>query len=436
MNDISLQTRREFLKRGLTVAAAGLTVPSFVHRTAWALNDPRDVRSVASVPGVPDDRILVVLQLAGGNDGLNTVVPFADDAYYRARPGLAIPAGEVMRLNDHVGLVPNLAPLKALYDEGRMAIIQGVGYPNPNRSHFKSMEIWETASASDRVERYGWIGRYFDCTCEGSPQPTLGVAIGNEAPTAFRNARSVGVALEDPERFRWLAGSPGEERSEDLFRELNRPAAAEKLSRSRLLGRSGTAPETALDFLQRTALNARVSSDRIREVARKYRPTATYPPAGPLARSLQLIAAMIAGNLGTRIYFASLGGFDTHAGQRGRHQGLLTQLGGSVRAFYGDLKQQGNADRVLVMTFSEFGRRVAQNGSGGTDHGTAAPLFLFGNPVKPGIYGTHPSLTDLDRGDLKFGTDFRSVYATVLEKWLGADSRAVLNGAFPTLACL
>jgi uncharacterized protein (DUF1501 family) len=259
------------------------------------------------------------------------------------------------------------------------------------------------------------------------------VAIGNEAPAAFRNARSVGVALDDPERFRWLAGAEG---AEDLFRELNQPAASGKLSRAAMLGRPGAAPDSALDFLQRTALNARVSSDRIREVARSYRPTTDYPPAGPLSRSLQLIAAMVAGNLGTRIYFASLGGFDTHAGQRGRHAGLLTQLGSSVRAFYQDLKAQGNADRVLVMTFSEFGRRVAQNGSGGTDHGTAAPLFLFGNPVKPGVYGTSPSLTDLDRGDLKFGTDFRCVYATILEKWLGADSRAVLNGAFPTLACL
>jgi uncharacterized protein (DUF1501 family) len=201
-----------------------------------------------------------------------------------------------------------------------------------------------------------------------------------------------------------------------------------------MLGRPSAQTDSTLDFLQRTALNARVSSDRIREVARSYRPTGAYPPAGSLSRSLQLISAMIAGDLGTRVYFASLGGFDTHAGQRGRHVALLTQLSAAVRAFYDDLKRQGNADRVLVMTFSEFGRRVAQNGSGGTDHGTAAPLFMFGNAVKPGIYGAHPSLTDLDRGDLKFGTDFRSVYATALSRWLGADSRAVLNGTFPTLA--
>jgi uncharacterized protein (DUF1501 family) len=440
MSDISLQTRREFLKKGLTVAAAGLTVPSFITRTAWALNDPRDIQRVRSVPGVPDDRILVVLQLAGGNDGLNTIVPYAHDDYYRLRPTLGIPKEQVLRLNDEIGMHPQLTGLKSLYDDGKLAIVQGVGYPNPNRSHFRSMEIWETASGSDRVEKYGWIGRYFDNTCSGAtqrswvpggrsapglpslPKPTLAVTIGNEAPMTIRNTHSIGVSLEDPERFRWTPGSTMAETAQVeqmVFQELNQPAGS----------RAGS-----LDFLQRTAMNARVSSDQIREVARKYRGTVPYPPAGQLSQGLRLIAAMIAGNLGTRVYFASLGGFDTHAGQRGTHTQLLTQLGGAVRAFYQDLQTQGNADRVLVMSFSEFGRRVAENASGGTDHGTAAPMFLFGNPVKPGLYGQHPSLTDLDNNDLKFTTDFRSVYATVLEKWLGADSRPVLNGAFPTLA--
>jgi uncharacterized protein (DUF1501 family) len=422
MKELSLQTRREFLKKGLTVAAAGLTVPSFVTRTAWALNDPRDLKQVRSVPGVPDDRILVVLQLAGGNDGLNTIVPYANDDYYRVRPTLGIPREQVLRLNDQIGMHPQLAGLKSLYDDGKMAIVQGVGYPNPNRSHFRSMEIWETASGSDQVEKYGWIGRYFDNTCSGEPRPTLAVTIGNEAPRTIRNTHAIGVSLEDPERFRWMPGSPTAETAQveqRVFEELNQPAGA----------RAG-----ALDFLQRTAMNARVSSDQIREVARKYRGTVVYPPAGQLSQALRLIASMIAGNLGTRVYFASLGGFDTHSGQRGTHTQLLTQLGAAVRAFHQDLQTQGNADRVLVMSFSEFGRRVAENASGGTDHGTAAPMFLFGTPVKPGLYGQQPSLADLDNGDLKFTTDFRSVYATVLEKWLGTDSRAVLNGSFPTLA--
>jgi uncharacterized protein (DUF1501 family) len=430
MSEISLQTRREFLKKGLTVAAVGLTVPSFITRTAWALNDPRDIKRVTSVPGVPDDRILVVLQLAGGNDGLNTIVPYAHDDYYRLRPTLGIPKEQVLRLNDEIGMHPQLTGLKSLYDDGKLAIVQGVGYPNPNRSHFRSMEIWETASGADRVEKYGWIGRYFDNACSGAPKPTLAVTIGNEAPMTIRNSHSIGVSLEDPERFRWMPGSPMAETAQVeqmVFQELNQPAGA---------GAGRGATVASLDFLQRTAMNARVSSDQIREVARKYRGTVPYPPAGQLSQGLRLIAAMIAGNLGTRVYFASLGGFDTHAGQRGTHTQLLTQLGTTVRAFYQDLQAQGNADRVLVMSFSEFGRRVAENASGGTDHGTAAPMFLFGNPVKPGLYGQHPSLTDLDNNDLKFTTDFRSVYATVLETWLGADSRVVLNGSFPTLACV
>jgi uncharacterized protein (DUF1501 family) len=413
-----LHTRREFLQKGLTVAAVGVTVPSFLTRTAYALNDPTDIPRVSSRPGVPDDRILVVLQLAGGNDGLNTLVPFANDDYYRARPTLAIPQRNVLRLNDEIGLHPSLADMKTLFDGGQMAVVQGVGYPNPNRSHFRSMEIWETASDSERSLKYGWIGRYFDNACNGEPQPTLGVCIGSSAPMTFRNPRHVGVTLQNPAQYQWAAGEamagPG------TFRKLNEPKGA----------------AGALDFLQRTALNAQVSSDQIRAAAARHRPSVTYPNNGPLGPSLRLIASLIAGGIGSRIYYASIGGFDTHSAQQGRHQQLLTQLGAGVRAFYQDLKEQGNADKVLVMTFSEFGRRVGENASGGTDHGTAAPMFLLGNPVKAGLYGRPPSLTDLDRGDLRFSTDFRSVYATVLQKWLGADPVKVLGGQFPLLDCI
>jgi uncharacterized protein (DUF1501 family) len=317
---------------------------------------------------------------------------------------------------------PELAALKALYDEGHMAIVQGVGYPNPDRSHFKSMEIRETASGSERVEKYGWIGRYFDNTCKGTPEPTLAVSIGGREPLTLRNGRSIGVTMAGP----GPQGSAGPGMMQDtaqkkLFEELNAPRAQ--------------APKS-LDFLQRTALNAQVSTARIQAAVGKYRSTTQYPFNGPLGQGLRMIAAMIADNLGTRVYYASLGGFDTHSAQRPAHTNLLTQLAGSVRAFYQDLRAQGNAERVLIMSFSEFGRRVGENASGGTDHGTAAPMFLFGDMVKPGLYGEHPSLTDLDRGDLKFNVDFRSVYATVLEKWLKTDAKPVLNGAYPTLACL
>jgi uncharacterized protein (DUF1501 family) len=421
---MKLHTRREFLQKGLTVAAVGVTVPSFLTRTAYALNDPSDMPLVSSRPGVPDDRILVVLQLAGGNDGLNTIVPFTSDDYYRARPALAIPRQNVLRVNEEIGLHPALTELKALYDEGRMAIVQGVGYPNPNRSHFRSMEIWETAADSDRTLRYGWIGRYFDNACSGEPKPTLGVCVGNNAPLTFRNTRQVGVTLQNPNQYQWAGGDAmdGTGGGKQTFRKLNEPKAGPGAG--------------ALDFLQRTALNAQVSSDQIRTAAARHRPTVTYPNNGPLGSSLRLIASLIAGGIGSRIYYASIGGFDTHSNQRGQHQQLLTQLGAAVRAFYQDLKTQGNADKVLVMTFSEFGRRVAENASGGTDHGTAAPLFLFGNPVKAGLYGRQPSLTELDHGDLRFSTDFRSVYATVLERWLGADSARVLGARFSLLDCI
>jgi uncharacterized protein (DUF1501 family) len=421
MKEPTLQTRREFLQKGATVAAVTMTVPSFLTRTAYALNDPLDVKPAARAA---DEPILVVLQLAGGNDGLNTIVPYANDEYYRARRQLAIPKEQLLKINDAVGMNPELAPLKALYDEGHVAIVQGVGYPNPDRSHFKSMEIWETASGSERVEKYGWIGRYFDNACKGEPEPTVGVSIGGQAPLTFRNSRSLGVAVANPQGYQWSPG-PGmmanAEEKKKLFAELNTPQKQ--------------APK-GLDFLQRTALNAQVSSAKIREAINSYRSTAEYPPNGALGQGLRMIAAMIASNLGSRVYYASLGGFDTHSAQRPAHTNLLIQLAGAMRAFYQDLRTQGNADRVLVMTFSEFGRRVGENASGGTDHGTAAPMFLFGDMVKPGLYGEHPSLTDLDRGDLKFTVDFRSVYATVLEKWLKADARPVLSGAFSPLAFL
>jgi uncharacterized protein (DUF1501 family) len=421
MKELTVQTRREFLQKGLTVAAVTMTVPSFLTRTAYALDDPTDVKTVKRTN---DEPILVVLQLAGGNDGLSTIVPYANDDYYRARRQLAIAKEEVLRINDDIGMNPQLTGLKALYDEGHMAIVQGVGYPNPNRSHFRSMEIWETASGSDKFDSYGWIGRYFDNTCKGQPDPTVGVAIGGKAPLTFHNHISVGVSMQNPNGMQWNPGSAmmqNPEEKKKVYADLNTPHAQ--------------APK-GLDFLQRTAMNAQVSGDRIREAINKHQTRVDYGGPSQLAQSLRMVAGMIAGNLGSRVYFASLSGFDTHSAQRPTHTNLMTQLASSLKAFYQDLREQGNADRVLVMTFSEFGRRVAENASGGTDHGTAAPLFMFGDMVKPGIYGEHPSLTDLDQGDLKYKVDFRSVYATVLEKWLKTPSPAVLNGTYPTLSFL
>jgi uncharacterized protein (DUF1501 family) len=409
-------TRREFIQKGLTMVAIGATAPSFLTRTALAMSNPFDIAQVTSRPGVPDDNILVMIQMGGGNDGLNTVVPFADDAYYRARPRLAIPRGEVLRVADTLGFHPRMARLKDLLDRGTMAVIQGVGYPNPSRSHFKSMEIWHTADPEGRAMRVGWIGRYFDSKCPTCEQPTVGVNIGSTMPLAMRSEAGQGVTLENPDTFQWMPSldGVGAREEQELFKILNAPAPNE--------------PGT-IDFLRHTAMNAVVSSERVRDAIRQYRGGIEYPNHR-FAFSLRLIAQMIAGRLPTKVYYAHMTGFDTHAGQQGVHDALLEQLSTGVDAFFRDLEAQGNAERVLVVAFSEFGRRVAENGSNGTDHGTAAPMFVFGRRIRPGFHARQPSLTDLADGDLKHHVDFRSVYATVLDKWLGTDPARILGSDF------
>lgn len=409
-------TRREFIKKGLTMVAVGVTAPSFITRTALAMNNPWDVSQVTSRPGVPDDRILVVVQMGGGNDGLNSIVPFTNDAYYRARPNLAVPQKDVIRITDELGLHPNLGKLKELYDKGAMAVVQGVGYPNPSRSHFKSMEIWQTADPEGRIVRYGWVGRYFDSKCPVCEQPTVGVNVGQTMPLAMQAESGLGVSLENPDAFQWMNtfNGLGAKEEQELFKLLNAPSPNE--------------PGT-IDFLRHTAMNAYVSSENVRDAVKDYKGGVEYANTR-FASSMRLIAQMIAGKLPTKVYYAHMTGFDTHAAQRGAHETLLLQLAEGVSSFYKDLEAQGNAERVVVLAFSEFGRRVAENGSGGTDHGTAAPMFVFGKALKGGLYGSHPSLTDLTEGDLKHGIDFRSVYSTVLDRWLGADPQKILGHNF------
>jgi uncharacterized protein (DUF1501 family) len=398
----SLHTRRDFIARGLGFAAASLTIPSWLDRSVLGAN-----------AADPNGRILVVLQLSGGNDGLNTVVPYSSDDYHRARPELRFAPDKVLKINGDIGLHPGLAAFKGLYDDGHAAIIQGVGYPNPNRSHFRSMEIWHTCSDSDKYEKYGWIGRYFDNECKGADSPASGVAFGSETPQAFNNRSGRGITFASPESFRWQPSARDKSASAEMaaYRALN------------------TVSADKADFLTRTAMNAQVTSDRVREIAASYKPKASYPE-NSLASNLRHIAGMIAGGLGSRIYYAQIGGFDTHTGQLERHARLMDQVAGGVAAFYNDLKAQGLADRVLLMTFSEFGRRVTENASAGTDHGVAGPLFIVGGSVKPGLYGKYPSLTDLDQGDLKASTDFRQVYATVLENWLAVKAEPILGRQF------
>jgi uncharacterized protein (DUF1501 family) len=440
----TLQTRRKFVRTSLLGAAATWTLPVFLEKTFFALDALATGAATQTITG-KDGTILVVLQMAGGNDGLNTVIPYADDAYHVARPRLRLAADQVLKIDNHIALNPRLAGLKSLYDEGHVAIVQGVGYPNPNRSHFRSTEIWQTASDADRTLSDGWLGRYFDNCCSGA-DPTVGVAIGEEAPQAFAAKNPTGVTFSRPEQFRFQPSERGNGRmsaEEMFFRELNEAGASEESSAavsndggsiSAIPGKTKNDLST-LDFLQRTALDAQLSSDKVLAIARKYKSSVPYPQ-GQLAASLNIIARMIAGGLPTRVYYASQGGFDTHAGQINTHERLMGELNEAISAFVADLKQQGNFERVLLMTFSEFGRRVQENANNGTDHGAAAPMFVLGGAVKPGLFGKHPSLTELDHGDLKFNTDFRSVYGSVLDRWLKAPSEMVLGRKFPGLSIL
>jgi len=416
-------TRRKFLRTVILGGAIAPTVPSFIGRTFAAL-DGVAASSFTPVTG-KDDTILVVLQLAGGNDGLNTVVPFADDAYHKARPGLAIPTDKVRRLDDYCGLHPSLENLGALLDEGSASIVQGVGYPNPNRSHFRATEIWHTASDADKSEVYGWLGRYYDAACAGEDRGA-GVAIGDQVPQALQSESGKAIAIGSPQDYQFQGGmDPAPMEPDD---DAAAPAGG---SIDMLFGASNRDLDVA-DFLQRTALDAVASSSTVQDILRKSHRGAGYPPTD-LGRRLQLVARLIGGGMSSRVYYVSLGGFDTHANQPGAHERQLGVFDHAVGAFCRDLSEQGNFDRVLLLTFSEFGRRVAQNASGGTDHGAAAPLFLFGGALKGGLVGKHPSLTKLMRGDLLHHTDFRSVYATLLQQWLKTPASPVLGREFGNL---
>lgn len=408
-DDLYFVTRRDFLKTA-TIAGMSLALPAFLTRTAEAKS------------GAPDgDTILVVLQLGGGNDGLNTVVPYSNDDYHRARKRLALSKGDLLPIDGDIALHHELKGLRSLYDDGSLAIINGAGYPNPNRSHFRSMEIWHTATDSDRYSSTGWIGRYFDNCCGGSPDPGAAVNVGPDLPQAFDSESGAGISFENPDSFKWEEGR-GPNR-EETFRRLNRPG-------------SGHDPEkSTLDFLRHTTGNIITSSAEIREASSLKRKTAEYP-GSRLGRQLRDIATLIAAGMPTRIYYTSHGGFDTHANQAGQHNNLLRQFSEAVAAFQQDLKVIGAHRRVVTMCFSEFGRRVEENASGGTDHGTAGPMFLLGEGIKPGLHGRYPSLTDLDGGDLKHSVDFRAVYAELIEKQLRADSAKVLGKKFDRIGVM
>lgn len=409
-----LISRREFMNSIAVFSAVGMA-PRFL--TAAAAEE------INAIEGFKDDRVLVVVQLGGGNDGLNTVVPHGNDDYYRARPNLGLRGDGLLKLNDEFALNGSMAGLMKLYDAGKLGIVQGVGYPNPDRSHFRSMEIWHTASESNEYLSRGWIGRYFDNCCDGAPRPQVGMAIG-ERPQAFDGEKGFGISATDPNKFGWQPG-----RGQDLDAHFNR------------LNEMHPSGNDTLDFLQHTATNAILSSKEVQKAAKNGGVEAPGKGGGRKggrygAPQLDTVAGLIRGGLQTRIYYVSVGGFDTHVDQASKHARLLETFADSMAAFQAQLEADGTADRVTTMVFSEFGRRVHENGGGGTDHGTAAPMFLIGNHVKAGLHGKAPSLTDLDDGDMKYNVDFRSVYASVLDNWFAADSSKVLGKKFDTLGVI
>ncbi|MEM7387110.1 MAG: DUF1501 domain-containing protein [Verrucomicrobiota bacterium] len=342
MNDV-LKTRRQFLRTSALGAATSATLPLFLERTMGQLHEEAETYPQKAGHG-KDDTILVVLQLAGGNDGLNTLVPFGDDAYHKARPRLALDKDEVLPLNDYLGLNSSLPSMHAAYDEGNLAVIQGVGYPNPNRSHFRSTEIWQTATDADGVSPTGWLGRYFDHACQGAePDPTTGISITNKQPQSFMAKKNPGISVSQPELYRWIQGRDADEMAEDFFRELNRPEeegmAESGSSIGELTGKQQSA-ESNLDFLERTALDAQVSSDTIIKLSKKGGKRGRYPGTR-LGKSLGLVSKMIAGGLATRVYYVNHGGFDTHNNQANSHARLLREMDEALGTFMKDCGSGG-----------------------------------------------------------------------------------------------
>lgn len=411
--------RRQFLRSSLAasslVSMGGVTIPGFLAQSARAARDAAK----------SNDRILVVVQLVGGNDGLNTVVPHGIDGYVRNRRRLRLPTGQLHRITDDISLHPSMGQMAKLLEDGRLAIVQGVGYPNPDRSHFRSMEIWETARTDSHPEALetGWLGRVLDADppSPGSDSPALHVG-GGRLPLALRARRVEVPSMEQIDQFRLQAN--GSSAEQDSTRSALNEVAGVDRSDDPLLG-----------FLRRSTLAAYEASARLEEVAAGQGGETNYPNFN-LARRLEQIARIIKAGFGTRIYYTRQDGYDTHANQLATHAALLNELADSLAAFHEDLAQDGQAGRVAVLVFSEFGRRVAENASNGTDHGAAAPVFVVGPVAQAGLIGEHPSLDDLDEGDLKYQTDFRSLYASLLDEWLGVPSAPIIGEGFAPVSLL
>ncbi|MEX0939534.1 MAG: DUF1501 domain-containing protein [Pirellulales bacterium] len=401
-------TRREFLKATVgssAIISLGRAAPSFLLHAA----------EIARLSG--GETVLVVVQLTGGNDGLNTVVPFRDEAYRQARPKLAIPQSDVLKVDADCGFHPSMRGFADLLETGKLAVVHGVGYPNPNRSHFESMDIWHTCYHQTNRRSDGWLGRYLDATHEqaGSDVPALHLG-GEQQPLALAAGNVRVPSIHSLEGFRLRGGENG-----DLPSTIKQLAEAKRASTNHLL-----------DFVQTSTSAALTASQRVEEATLDYKSDTVYPTTG-LASKLRTVAQLIDAGLSTQIYYVELDGFDTHSRQAAAHSALLSEFSDAVSAFISDIAQHGHGQRVLVMSFSEFGRRVKENASEGTDHGAAAPMFVAGGRVQAGLVGRQPSLTELDDGDVKSHTDFRQVYATVLEDWLAWQSAPILGDQYEKL---
>lgn len=405
-------TRRQFLKSSLAAAPAAAVMPVVFSRAIAASVHERANPSMGN-------RTLVIVQMAGGNDGLNTVVPTNDGVYYDTRPSVNIAPGKSLLLNKDVGLNPSLTAFKELWDEGTLAIVEGVGYPKPNFSHFNSMDVWQTADPNVRGFE-GWVGRYLEGVVNAESNNVISMAVGRRLPREMNSHKISSPVIDTVSAYRIQPG-PEEGISNNLRTSLLLDLYAST---------PGARPFGAL--LDSTMHAAESSSSALQTAHSEYLPAVEYPET-KLGQSMKVLAGAIIGNLGVRVGHVRIGGFDLHATQLPKHGGLLAETADAMAAFYRDLQAQGRDQDVVLMTWSEFGRRVTENGSGGTDHGSAGPMFIAGTPVAGGLYGERPSLTKLDKKNFKFTTDFRRVYASLLEGWLGAPSEVVLNGRYEQL---
>lgn len=386
--------RRQFLQAG-SLATASFMLPKFLKAMERPISAP------------PGNKVLVVLQLSGGNDGLNTVIPVRNDIYYRTRPGIGIEKSKSLLITDETGLHPSLTSLKELYDDGSLGILNGVGYPNPDRSHFRSMDIWQTASNSNEYISTGWLGRYLDAQCTGCDKPTQALEIDDVLSLALKGSDVKGIALKDPGR---LYNTSHDQYFKDI---LNAHQHHED--------------DQPVEYLYKIMAETLSSADYIFQQS-KLRPSSTQYPNTELGKNLHTIASLILSDINTKVYYVSLGSFDTHVNQQAQQARLFNEMNEALKSFVSDLKNNNRFQDVLIMTFSEFGRRVAQNASGGTDHGTANNMFLISGGLKQkGLINNVPDLYNLVEGDLTYQIDFKNVYATVLNKWLDSDDQKILG---------